>query len=799
MASWEELERKYGGESAAETGAGGDQWSALEQKYGAPVVTRAADGPVPKGSTEPKEVTLSDRVRAAATGVNRGFFADLLGMPVDAAANVLDLGKAAVGLGYNEVKKAVTGKPSAPPEWTAPFDRRGVPGSSEWIGRQINAGADRLGLASPIENPNAQDLISRVVHMGGRVAGGSVVPDPRAKIGAVQQATNMGMGAAGGLLAGATGEVAPEWAGLFGMTPQLLNAVIAGSTKLSIRGGENGRKDMEQRIQDLKNGGIEAPSVGLASGNNLIMGIENLLSQTPGSVSLYAAAREKNLAGMRDKTNQVRDDISPTFGRVEAGSAVQSDLKGSFKDRVNATTKALNDRVQQVVGPDRVVSVPETLLRAEQLSTPIRGAEATSGQLINQRIAQIAQNLNADVFGSAPVVRGGNRNQNPTLNTALEPVINAPIANSSLWNALPPAPPQTVTNPSLWNAPAAPTVPMQRRDIAVIQPGNGPANASMWNARKEEGIPFSALKGLRTSIGEEASSNAIIGTPEQAQFKRLYGAMSEDMKRAVNAVDRQNAGVPVGPLDLSQQPGSVAFKRANGYYSNAATRSEDLNNLANRTTPESAYKSISESLNAGDTLYKKLRGAMSTETRQKVVSTVVDELGNARPGQQNADGDAWSPATFLSNYSKLHQNGGGAELFKRLPGGMRHADQLADIAKTAEMLGESSKVWSNPSGTAPAITARGAMYALTVGAFVQPLYAAGTAVGLVGMNQASKRLLLNPMFVNWLSSSKTVPPAKAQAYAQRLLMNAKMTNDKQFQGDVQAYLESVQDALKEVE
>jgi hypothetical protein len=125
------------------------------------------------------------------------------------------------------------------------------------------------------------------------------------------------------------------------------------------------------------------------------------------------------------------------------------------------------------------------------------------------------------------------------------------------------------------------------------------------------------------------------------------------------------------------------------------------------------------------------------------------------------------------------------------------AGNLADIAKTADMLGDSSKVWSNPSGTAPALTARGTAYALAAGAFFQPMMAAGTAAGLGLANQVSQRLLLNPQFVHWLAKAPQVNPAQAQAYAQRLLANAKMTNDKQFQQDVTEYLRSVEQGAQQ--
>lgn len=720
MATWEELEQKYS-QRPPSAPTSDSPWSALEEKYAAPKTTATQAAKAESATKEPQEVSLLDKFRAGAAGVNKGFYSDLIGLPVDTAANILDLGKAAIG--YTTSK--VTGK--APPAWTEPYDRRTVPGTAEWIAQKINQG----GLGGAINNPNPDDAPSRVLYSGGRVAGSSIVPDPRAKISGLRQIGNMAMGGVGGLSSGVAGEFLPDWAGVAGMIPSVAAATTAAGTKRAIRGNEAGRQEMAQRIQDLKNSGVDEPSAGLASGNKLVMGLENLLAQTPFSSDMYQTRAQQNIAGMQNKTNALRDAISTEFGPVAAGQAIQSDLAGPFRDRINATTRALNDRVGDQVGSDFFTYPENSLATSRSMSTPIPGAKATSESLINPRIAEIAKNLASDVLGT-------------------------PIYGSSVTNA-----------------------PTQYRRFDGAVSDTPP------------GIPFGTLKNLRTDIGAEAGSNAIMGTPEQAKFKRLYGAMSDDMRQAVNAADRAKSGVDVGPLQMDQQPGAVALNRANNFYSKAMDRTEDLNGLANRSTPEGAYNAVANSLNSGPTLYERLRGAITPDSRQKIVSTIIDEMGTATPGQQGAAGDSWSPRTFLTNYAKLHENGGGDALFKRLPGGEKHAENLADIAKAAEMVGDASKVWANPSGTAPALTARGTLGALTVGAFLQPMVAAGTAGGLLVGNQVSQRLLLNPKFVNWLAKAKEVRPQDAQAYAQRLIATAKMTNDKQFKQDVADYLDAV--------
>lgn len=705
-------------------------WAKYATPAPAPVDSRPA---VLSVKQLPKKVSAADRVRAAATGVNKGFFSDLIGLPVDTTANVLDLAKAGVGIAYNEARQLVTGRATAAPEWSEPFDRSKVVGSSEWIAAKLNAG----GLGAAINNPNPQDATSRILHTGGRFAGASVVPSSRVAMSSKTQLANAGMGAVSGLASGAVGEVAPEWAGVAGMLPTAAVATAARGIKHAVRGDEAGRQKMAQRVQDLKDGGIDAPSVGLASGNRTVMGLENLLAQTPFSAGLYEKAGQANISGMRAKTDALRDSISTEFGPVVAGGAVQSALKDGFRGRVNATSRALNDKVSENVGPGFYTFPQNALDTARSMSAVNPAAPATSAALRNGRIAGIADDLARDVMGT-------------------------PIPGNHLVNS-----------PTRY----------KRADGEILD--------------TPPGIPFSTLKNLRTSIGEEAGSSAIIGTPEGAQFKRLYGAMSQDMRQAASAADRQRAGVSVGPLSLPQLPASRALDQANKFYSRAATRAEDLNGIANRSTPEGAYDAVAGSLNSGPTLYAKLRGAVDPATRQKLVATIIDDMGMAKPGQQGASGDVWSPRTFLTNYSKLYQNGGGEALFKRLPGGEKHAKDLASIATTAEMLGDASKVWANPSGTAAAMTARGTAYTLTAGAFFKPLAAVATAGGLVGAHQLSQRLLLNPKFTRWLVQAESVKPAQVRVHAQRLIATANITRDEQFKRDAAEYLRLVEQGEQE--
>lgn len=735
-------------------------------------------------ATPPKEVTALSRAKAGATGINKGFWTDLLGLPVDTATNIVDLGKAAIGYGTSKV----TGKP--PPDWTTPYDRSQVPGSAEWLAQGLN----KVGMGDAINNPNPEDQLSRVLHMGGRVAGQSVVPVRSAPISLGQNAANMAKGAVGGIAAGSAGEVAPEWAGVAGMLPQVLMAGGAGAVKRIVRGDEAGRQAMAQRLQDLQNGGIAEPSVGLASGNRSIMGLENLLAQTPGSFGLYDKARINNMAGMQGKSNQLRDSISPEFGPMVAGEAIQSSIKGPFVDRFKSTQKNLYDAVDNRIPGGTKTPVKNTATTLERLTSTIEGAPNIGDRFINGRISDINDAFRLDTgleFPSGPLRSTGistaaipGRDASSVSRTVnagsampgegarrLDAAMRNPGGQPPRQSGVSMAPMRTteITTPGM---PAIPGVSVNR----TINPNVSVAGEGAWRPNAEPSLPYTAVSKLRSQVGQELDGNMLMSDVPRSQWKQLYGGLSEDIGNAATAAGPQAQG---------------AWERANNYTKKGIGRIEDLESLANRSTPEGAYTSVANSLDAGSTVYKRLRGALTPESRQKLVATVVNDLGTATPGQQNATGDAWSPRTFLTNYNRMDA-GARTELFKRIPGGERMSDNLADIAKAADMVGDASKIWSNPSGTAPALTARATAGALTIGAFLHPVVAASTAGGLVLANQTSQRLLLNPKFVDWLAKAKEVRPEQAQAYSQRLIANARMTNDKQFQQDVAEYLNSVE-------
>jgi hypothetical protein len=102
------------------------------------------------------------RVAATMAGVNRGI-SGLVGLPVDTAENIVNLGIAGIGTGATAL-----GRPDLAPDLI-----HGTPGGSESVSGMLN----KVGIGTT--NPSPQDLASRLLYRGGVVAGGSMVPGAR--------------------------------------------------------------------------------------------------------------------------------------------------------------------------------------------------------------------------------------------------------------------------------------------------------------------------------------------------------------------------------------------------------------------------------------------------------------------------------------------------------------------------------------------------------------------------------------------------------------------------------------------
>lgn len=381
----------------------------------------------PKGSGS----DLVDKGNALGTGYFRGL-TRLAGLATDTVANVRDLGKAAIGAPYI----AATGK--APPDWLTIGDRAKDVGSGDYLIKKLGETRAGNALINPV-NPDYEGGYTQLA--GGALTG---VMRPASTAQAINQGVNSVLGAtAGKATYDATGNTALSI--MAGMSPTALQSLATEGAKLAVRGGEAGRRNMEQRIQDLKASGVNNPTLGLASGNTLIGGAENLLSNTPGAMGVMGRARSATIDGLTATTQGAAGMASPNRGALEAGTAIQGGIR-DFRDNFKTAQVGLYDRMDQFIPPLTPTTVNATKATLRQLNADIPGALEISKQFKNGRIQGISNAIDADtavgIPGPMPPPSGGTLPFQAVKQTRT--LVGNEIADSGLlsdvprskWNAL---------------------------------------------------------------------------------------------------------------------------------------------------------------------------------------------------------------------------------------------------------------------------------------------------------------------------------------------------------------------------
>jgi hypothetical protein len=587
-----------------------------------------------------------------------------------------------------------------------PLDRKGYVGSSAWLQEQMrNAGAGRT-----IDPNRPDDTASRVLHSGGVAVGSSMAPGFK-YTGPAQIAKDASMAAGAGVAGQTAAENSdnPALPVLASFMPQVGTVAASATPRGIVRGRD--AAGMQERLRVLNDAGVDAPSVGLAAGTRRAQFLDSVLSKLPGSGGVYSKLSERLQDNMGGRVNELRDTLSPVYGPEAAGIAMQNAIKGEggYKDRFNALYGRKDDAAMQYIPQDAKYPASNALGAAQRITEPIQGAENLSGLLQTPRMPGINSALKAD---AAPV------------------------------------PPQIVASGLLG---------ANGRPLTTTTPGS------------PGGVPYDALARLSTKIGKEASSRAIVGTPEQGDFKQLYGALAADKMAAAAASGNPKA--------------APALADANAFYSAGRKQLDTLQPFVNQTSPERTYGMLESAVKNTPSLAQSVTGSLKGNVRDVAGATLIDRMGKATPGNQNAAGDQFSSTTFLSNWSKLDGKAKGSVI--RDP--QVRAD-LESVAKAAEMVREGAKVLANPSGTAVTMLNTGTAMSGATALALGNAPAAATIFGGQAAAFITAKMLNNPTVVRWLAQTTKLPSDRIPQHLARLAANANSIKDPETRMDAEIYL-----------
>lgn len=290
---------------------------------------------------------------------------------------------------------------------------------------------------------------------------------------------------------------------------------------------------------------------------------------------------------------------------------------------------------------------------------------------------------------------------------------------------------------------------------------NNPVLVRMAQAMDDvDAIDYQTLKQLRSAVGRRLEGTELVSDIPRAELKRLYGAISEDIRGAAAAAGPQ---------------ATQAFTRANNYTRSGHGRLDDfVERVAKKVDLDKIFASVTKG-GEGAGVIRAFKRSLKPEEWEVVAANVVRRLGKATPGRQDQTGEVFSAAKFLTDWNRLGE-ASRRELFSGSQKLENYAKNLDRIASVASRIKETSISGANPSGT-------GQMLANAV----FPSVAAGSALTgnpeMLGLflttavaNRNVANLMTSPNFVRWLAQATTIPASATPQHMAKLASVAKVSD-----------------------
>lgn len=314
------------------------------------------------------------------------------------------------------------------------------------------------------------------------------------------------------------------------------------------------------------------------------------------------------------------------------------------------------------------------------------------------------------------------------------------------------------------NSPAQLTaIPALRRSLArslerapealrnQLAPALRDLDALFADAAQAGGIPFQALREVRTALGKRIGDPLLVGenSAQRQYLQQVYAALTRDMNSHAAATS----------------PGAIRdLLRADRYTRRQLTQNIPIiNRVLDAGTPEQVFRatfggptSPGQAIQLGGSAIRNMRRNMLPEEWDAVSGSMLRRMGLARPAAQadtaiDEAAQVFSPQTFMTRWNQLSP-----EARLSLFGGTRYGElipELNSLSRVANALSQSEKL-GNPSGTARAFLVGGTLS--LVGERVisgQPGQAAAVLGGSLVAPNVAARLITNRSFVRWLTGT----------------------------------------------
>ncbi len=272
-------------------------------------------------------------------------------------------------------------------------------------------------------------------------------------------------------------------------------------------------------------------------------------------------------------------------------------------------------------------------------------------------------------------------------------------------------------------------------------------------------LPYEAVKKLRTLVGKEMADSSLLSDVPRSAWKTLYAALSTDLEEAARSV---------GP------DAQAAWTRANRHTAAGMDRLELIDKVIQKAEPEAITRSLLSGTREGATKLVATLRSVPKDARVQLTAYVLKRLGQAKAGAQDASGDLFSTEAFLTNWNSLSK-----EAKQALFVSDESRTALDGIANAASRIRQGARVYSNPSGTAPALTLQHTGLGAVLLALTGHPGSAAAVGGTLALANLAARRMTDPQFVRWLARTQRMPVEQIPAQLNNLARNATSDQDAQ--------------------
>lgn len=390
-----------------------------------------------------------------------------------------------------------------------------------------------------------------------------------------------------------------------------------------------------------------------------------------------AAARGEDI-GKGALTNAIVGGAGPAIGKAVGAGVEALANSGAQTPATNALAQAaerLGVDFPKVAASDSLITqrTGAALKELPVLGDPIVQASRKANEQMGAALKNVEQG-----YGSGSALNAGD-----IAKTAMEDWITGKSGDvaSRLYGNV-----EALTNPAVTRDLTATRkvvadVLADRQNAAL--PGSSKAVDAVIDAvQNRGGLNYDGVKTLRTSIGEMLDSSVLPADIRKSELKRIYGALSTDLKDTVHAAggpDALNAFNKANTINVLVNQRREALAKIIGTQANAAPEQvmDRLIGFAGSNARADFQKLA---------LARKTIGAKGWD---EVASSAVAKIG------RDADGN-FSPDRFLTAYGKLSPAGKQTLFSSTGKGDLAAA--LEDIATLSRKAKELSS-YGNPSGT----------------------------------------------------------------------------------------------------